>query len=311
MGSFMTNRPLVRVQKHSRVRIVAPARSVNRQAIDNCRMALERRGFQVSYGTHVFERYNPCLDLAGDDRSRAADLMEALLSPEVDWVLCADGGYGAMRLLPYLDPDALSHMAPKPVVGFSDVTALHLFLGRLGWWTIHGLMAYAEPWDGRSGDWFIRLMVDGATDLTDVPLQPVANPPTEPLIAPWRGGNLALVTALVGTPYVPDWQGTVLYLEEVHEKPYRIDRMLQQLRLSGVLSELRGIVFGDAVFDGDEDGLDDAVRDLLGEIADDLGIPAWWGLASGHRDPMISIPLGVPLAIHPSGLVRMTEGAMA
>jgi muramoyltetrapeptide carboxypeptidase len=156
----------------------------------------------------------------------------------------------------------------------------------------------------------MRLMREGAPDLTEVPLESVAHPLSAPLVAPWRGGNLALVAALVGTPYEPDWNGTVLYLEEVHEEPYRIDRMLQQVRMSGLLDQVRGIVFGDAVFD---DGVEhaDAVRDMVGEVAAAVGIPAWWGLASGHREPMISIPLGVSLTIYPSGSVRITEGAMA
>lgn len=303
----MTTRPLIRVRRNAHVRIVAPASAVNRQAIENCRTALEKRGFQVSYGPHLFERHNPHLHLAGDDRSRAQDVMDALLDPAVDWVLAARGGYGTMRILPLLDARRLASATPKPVVGFSDITALHHFLGRIGWWTIHGPNAHSN-WAGETGENFMRLVAEPMLEIAPEPLESLANRPPETLVAPWRGGNLALLAALIGTPYEPDWTDTVLYLEEVHEKPYRIDRMLQQLRLAGMLTRVRGIVFGEALFDGED--RQEAVKDLVAELAFSLGIPAWWGLPSGHRDPMLSLPLGVPMAIEPWGAVRIMEGAI-
>lgn len=286
-------------------RIVGMASAVNEKAIENCRAWLEAQGFSVSYGTHLFERAYDALHLAGLDHHRAADLMAALEDPTVDVVLAARGGYGAMRMLPHLDVERIRKLAPKPLVGFSDLTAVHHLLAKAGWASIHGPMAHSQ-WTGPSGTSLLRLLSGDAEDITTRPLEVLANPIREPLIAPWHGGNLALVAALVGTPYQPAWDGAVLYLEEVHEKPYRIDRMLQQLSLAGVLSRVHGLVFGEALFEGQSQ--EEAVRELVRDVAEAAGIPAWWGLKSGHSDPMIAVPFGRPLAIDPAGGVHLVCG---
>ncbi len=294
------------VSNHSHVRIVAPARACEPQALHGCQEALEHFGFRVSFGNHAFKRDGSALDLAGPDAERAHDLLEALTDPEVDWVLAARGGYGAMRVLPYIDWDLLAHRSAKPLVGFSDITALHLALARIGWPSIHGPNA-DQDWSGSDGQAVVRLLVHGELTRVDTPLiRLTAGQVTPPPAVPWRGGNLSLVAALCGTPFEPCWDNTVLYLEEVHEVPYRIDRLLQQLRLSGMLSRILGIVFGDAVFDGED--ATDTVQELVAQFARDLGIPAWWGLLSGHRTPMMALPFGVPLKIGTDNRLSLPKG---
>jgi len=286
------------------IRIVGLASAVNQGAIQSACDELERRGFHVSLGEHLFLRWQDDLHLAGDDRSRAEDLMDALSDPSVDAVLSARGGYGAMRLLPYLDRDRILASSEKPFMGFSDVTAIHHYLGNLGWSTIHGPNAHSD-WSGSTGDLACALLTGNFNEITQEPLQPLGDH-GELLRAPWRGGNLALVAALVGTPWQPDWDGVVLYLEEVHEKPYRIDRMMQQLYLSGILGRVRGMVFGEALFD--DKPHDEAVKAMISDVAGRAGKPAWWGIHSGHSEPMISLPMGVPLDIGKDGRVRLAAG---
>lgn len=295
------------VSRHSHVRIVAPARACEPQTLRACEDALKHYGFAVSFGEHVFDRDGSPLDLAGRDVDRARDLMTALTDPQVDWVLAARGGYGSMRLLPYVDWNVLSLSPVKPLVGFSDVTALHLALARIGWPTIHGPNADHDWW-GSDGEAVVRWLVHGELMLPETPLIPLTQGPRHFMpMMPWRGGNLSLIAALCGTAFEPAWDNTILYLEEVHEVAYRIDRLLQQLRLSGILSRVQGIVFGDAVFDGEDETK--VVQNLVGQMAQELGIPAWWGLLSGHRLPMRALPLGVPLMIGTDNRVHLPQGA--
>lgn len=292
----------LRISAQAHMRLVAPSRAVSAEELDQVEHALAARGFSVSTGAHVRDRWHSELDLAGVDQDRAQDLIEALRDPDVDVVVALRGGYGAMRILPWLE--AAADLSFKPILGFSDVTALHHWAAHRGWWSLHGPLGLTSR-ENESADRFWRLMVEGAGTVSDNPLTSVGESPAKPLRAPWHGGNLALVAALAGTPYQPAWDGAVLYLEEVHEAPYRIDRMLQQLALSGILSKIRGLVFGCAVL-GDQD-LEPVVRELLEPLGEQYGIPVWTGLESGHREPMWTIPLGWPLVIDPDGRVRVGE----
>lgn len=284
------------------MRLVAPSRAVSAEELDQVEHALAARGFLVSTGAHVRDRWHAELDLAGLDRDRAQDLVDALRDPAVDVVVALRGGYGAMRILPWLDTESALH--PKPILGFSDVTALHHWAAYRGWWSLHGPLGLTTR-DARSADRFWRLMVEGEDAISDRPLEAVGRTLHQPVQAAWHGGNLALVSALAGTPYQPAWDGAVLYLEEVNEEPYRIDRMLQQLALAGILGKIRGIVFGSAVAGGRD--LEPVVRDLLRPLGERYGIPVWTGLESGHREPMWTIPLGWPLIIETDGRVRVGE----
>lgn len=285
-------------------RIVGLASAVNANGIQAAADWLREKGLDVSLGSHLFDRNDEALALAGSDLDRARDLTEALWDPSVDVVLAARGGYGAMRLLPHVDWARLARVAPKPVVGFSDITAVHHALARIGWPSLHGPNAHSR-WDGTTGRALLAWFRDQTIMVGDGPLESLTAVPDRPLTAPWHGGNLALVSALVGTPYQPHWAGSVLYLEDVHEKPYRIDRMLQQLKLAGILSQVQGVVFGEAVFDGPPKT--DEVRHLVRSVANEVGIPAWWGLRSGHSEPMLPVPFGVSLTIGRDGVVRMSD----
>lgn len=279
-------------------RIVAPSGAVNRERVERTCEVLRARGNRVSWGAHMEESWHP-LGFSGRDTDRAFDLMEALTDPDVDVVLAARGGYGAMRILDKVDWDRLATLSPKPVIGFSDITALHLALGRVGWPTIHGPNAESDWRNTPTQESLLALLNGQRGPFNPYPLTPLHGAGS--VTASWCGGNLTLVASLVGTGYEPDWAHRVLYLEEVNEAPYRIDRMLVQLHLAGVFGAVRGVVFGDLRLPSGETS--EVVQEILKEVGTTHQIPVWWGFPSGHSEPIWSLPFGRPLIIDERGWV--------
>ena len=274
----------------ARVALVAPAGPL-RGADDVARAEANARafGWEPVVAPHALahEGY-----FAGRDALRLADLNAALRAPDVDAVWCLRGGYGAMRLLDGIDYDALG-ARPRPLLGYSDITALHLAVAARvpSLVTFHAPTARAEltPF---SRDSLARAVVAQA--------DPCGAAPQARTLRPGRaggrlvGGNLALVAALVGTPYAARCDDAILVLEDVTEPVYRIDRMLRQLLLSGALARCRAIVFGHCTScpeEYEDDGrrsLDEVVR----EIADAAGVPALAGVPLGHVPDQWTLPLG-------------------
>ncbi len=257
------------------VRVIAPASPFERAALERGIERLRAR-YVVSHEPGLFE-----VDgfLAGDDARRLSELHAALADPSVDAIVAARGGYGAMRLLPSIDLE-LVRTARKLLVGFSDVTALHAVWQRAGLRSLHGSMVAAL---GRLPEERVERWMRAVEH--HVPLE--GHAPTWStrgrVVAPVVGGNLAILAALSGTPFFPPVEGAILLVEDVGEAPYRVDRMLTTLRLSGALQRCAGVVVGDFTrCDPQEDGRDvDAVlRDRLG----DLGIPVISRVPVGHAD---------------------------
>ena len=281
------------------IAIVAPASpprdpATYQAGLDRLRTLYDVRPFWTSGSERGY--------LAAPDLDRVAALHRALEDPEVRAIFCVRGGYGGLRLLPHLDWD-LARTHPTLLVGYSDVTALHLALfARAGWPGLSGPVV--TEWSGadeatRSGcrDW-----CEGRTpsfvDAYDATLSPlVAGTASGPLL----GGNLAVLTRLVGTPFAPDFEGAILVLEEVAEAPYRVDRMLTHLHLAGVLDAVSGVVLGTFTtgpLDPDKPtlSLDDVFQDHLAHRP----YPVVTGLPYGHHLPRCSLPLGLPVHLHAS-----------
>ena len=228
--------------------------------------------------------------LAGDDASRLADLNAAIRDPRIDAIWCLRGGYGAMRVLHAIDYDALRR-APKAIIGYSDITALHLAVrARSSIASFHGPTARAvlTPFSHRSllcaashaGDPFV-----GGSPLTWLQ----EGRATGPL----EGGNLALICSLLGTPYAARFDGAMLVLEDVNEPLYRIDRMLRQLVLSGALARVAGLCFGS--FSDRDDETDAAPRSLdvlFKEAAMHVRGPVVCDVPCGHVADQWTFPLG-------------------
>ena len=272
----------------SRVALVAPAGPL-RDAGDLDRAAANARalGWDPVPGAHALDRMGY---LAGADADRAEDLNRALRDPGIDGIWCIRGGYGVLRILDLLDFDAMRRR-PKPLIGFSDITALHSAVGRCA-----GLVTYHGPTARGALSDFSRASLERAVTRGGDPAGRADDAETLiPGVARGRlaGGNLALMASLVGTPYFPELEGAILVLEDVNEAAYRIDRMLRHLRLSGALKKISGLMFGAFTERGEEAEWDSLpLAQVLRETAEAAGVPCLAGVPVGHIDDQWTLPLG-------------------
>ncbi|AQW67221.1 MULTISPECIES: S66 peptidase family protein [Pseudomonas] len=236
--------------------------------------------------------------LAGADAQRLQDLHDAFRDPSIDAVLCMRGGYGSMRLLDKLDFELLQHH-PKPLIGYSDITALHAALYRhTRMISFHGAMLNADLLGGKQAPTESSLVaqLSGQVAAGD----PITHPAQFPLhtvfpgraSGPLLGGNLSMLGATLGTLAELDTQGCILFIEDVNEPLYRVDRLLTQLRLAGKLEGIRGVLVGD--FAGITAA---ALAPLLRDTFGPLGVPVLAGWRSGHCDPNICLPLGARVTL--------------
>ncbi|GAA2717627.1 LD-carboxypeptidase [Micromonospora olivasterospora] len=232
--------------------------------------------------------------LAGADELRAADLNAAFADPEVRGVICTRGGYGAQRVVDAVDMAAVRR-DPKVVAGFSDITALQLALwrgARLA--SVHGPGA---AWlDERTPPYSAESLHAALMTTEPVTVAAVPGEETSGVRVPGSatgtllGGNLCLIAASVGTADMPDLTGAVLLVEDVQEPPYKVDRMLTQLRRAGALRRVAGVAVGQ--FTDCADSWDTTVADVLAERLGDLGVPVLGGLPIGHGHGQLTVPLG-------------------
>lgn len=283
------------------VRVIAPAGPFDAGRFERGLAVLrDRLGLRPRFREDVTarERY-----LAGPDPRRAAEWREAVEDEAASAIFCARGGYGSMRILPTIDPRPLLEH-PKLFMGFSDVTAIHARLNEAGLCTVHGpgvaqlgllpeealehlraLLFGEAPAPTRDG-----LPAPGAGLAGAETIRP--GRATGPLL----GGNLTLLSHLAGTPFLPAFDGAILYLEDVGEAPYRLDRNLTQLRLAGLLDRVAGVAVGQLTRCDDVEA-DVCGLDVVREVALDLGVPAVAGLPAGHEDANFALPLGARVTL--------------
>lgn len=266
-----------------RVVAIAPASSFDRASFEAGLDVIGRR-YQVHYDPGVLTRHRY---LAGSDERRLGELTSALADQDTRAVFCARGGYGMMRLLPALEGVAV---APKPVIGFSDITALHQLLQRRRLVSIHGpVLTQLSRLDADAHARLFQLLEAKApaADLSGAETY-VAGVAEGPLL----GGNLSLLTRLLGTPFLAPLEGAILLLEDVRERPYRLDRMWTHLELAGVFRQVRGIVLGEFIESEDQDASYSSA-DVLRELAAAAGLPCAAGFPIGHGVHNQPVPLGV------------------
>lgn len=246
------------------------------------------------------EHYHEVGYLAGSDAERAIEINALLRDPEVRVIMCARGGYGSMRILERVDYAAAKKSRPV-VVGYSDITALQLaLLAKADIPSLSGPMVAVE-WGAETGidrfthdAFWTMLFAEHSTQLvlpSDRPLQTLVEGSASGRLI---GGNLAVLTHLVGTPYLPDMDGAILFIEEIGESPYRVDGYLAQLRLAGILDQISGVMIGD--FTEAEPAPGRPTRPLekvFGDYFESLGIPVVTNLAYGHVPRKTSVPIGV------------------
>ena len=266
-----------------RVGVVAPASSFDRASFEAGLEVLARR-YRVHDDPGVLARHRY---LAGTDQRRLGELASALKDDETRAVFCARGGYGVMRLLTDLES---ASFAPKPVIGFSDITVLHQLLQRERLVSIHGpVVTQLARLDAATHERLFRLLESDAPAAaltgTDTHVDGVAE-------GPLLGGNLSVLTRLLGTPFLTPLAGAILLLEDVGERPYRLDRMWTHLTLAGVFRQVRGIVLGE--FTGcEEKDAEYSSADVLRELAAATGLPCAAGFPIGHGAHNQPVPLGV------------------
>lgn len=278
--------------------VVAPSSPPKDKAsIDRGKEKLETLGFNVKLGPSCFETHGGYL--AGTPDTRARDVNGMFQDPEVDAIMCLRGGYGTPQILHLLDYDLIAEN-PKLFIGYSDITALHTAIGqKSGLATVHGPML-ASDIAGDFSDFSMQSLLRTLTERS--PLGELTNPPGEEIeclvggMAQGKivGGNLSLITATLGTPYELDTKDKILFLEDVGEEPYRVDRMLTQLALAGKLDDAAGFVIGDWSDCESKDYPDGfTVFDLLEKIMPPFGKPAIYNVKAGHCEPTLTIPFGV------------------
>ena len=275
------------------VGLVAPAGVLRSpQQLRDAVGALEELGFRTKVGRNVLARFG---FLAGTDAERARDVMDMVRDPEVDAVMAVRGGWGCARILPLLDYDEIA-AHPKPIVGYSDITALLLAIyARTGLVTFHGPVG-VSTWQGITSGDFVRTLVDGVTpalaaetrsnrDRTQTVRGGVADGPVV-------GGNLSVIAGLAGSGYLPDFQDHVVFFEEIGEDAYRLDRMLVQLELAGVLGEQAGVAFGQCSScrsGGSAWSAEETIRRHLQRYP----TPSVLGAPIGHVSPVYTLPIGL------------------
>jgi len=297
-----------------RIAVIAPASSFARHEFDAGVAELQRLGLDPVHEDSVFERTRYT---AGDATVRAAAFRRAWNDPSIRALVAVRGGYGSVHLLPYLDCAEIRR-TPKAFIAYSDNTSLLTWLtGHCGLVSFHGPMLEGRLAKGPAGydrDSFMRVLTQAE------PAGAITHPQVETLhrgeaTGMLIGGTLTQLAASLGTPFAFDPpQGHILFLDEVGERPYRIDRLLTQLRLAGILERAAGIVFGELPrCDEPADG-GVAIRDVLRDVLDDFSGPILFGLPSGHTTgASLTLPFGVQACVLAGGkpMLVIEEAAVA
>lgn len=280
-----------------RVAVIAPSSPFPRDEFEAGLEEIRRLGFEPVVEASAFERRRY---LAGDAAKRARAFMRAWSDPDVAAILTARGGYGSVQLLPYLDA-ARMRQTPTLLVGYSDVTSLLAFVTtRCGVTAIHGPTVTGRLARGDAGydrGSFLRAVCD-TESAGELPATALETLVAGDAAGPVYGGNLTQLASSMGTPWAFDPPDRcVLFLEEVNERPYRLDRLLTQLDQAGVLGRACALVFGEMPGCDEADGAITA-REICGAFAERIGCPAVWGLPSGHTaGAALSVPLGVDVRV--------------
>lgn len=290
-----------RLKQGDTVALVAPASPIPKDKFDIALKNIESLGLQAKYSQDVFNEYG---FLAGTDSERLKDFTSYLADPNIKAIWALRGGYGCTRLLPDIDMEQVL-CNPKIIIGYSDLTALLNALYKLtGLVGFHGPVAISRPFTEYTKD-MVQKTLFGSTKGMVIPYIEQTEPgkkfsaekyvinsgKAEGVLV---GGNLCLLASMCGTPYLPDFKGKIVFLEDVSEKPYRIDRMIVQLLQAGNLSEAAGIVLGvfnDCLPDQGDKSL--SLRETLELNFKPLKMPVMYGFTFGHVPDMCTFPIGI------------------
>jgi len=288
------------LQKGDTVGLISPsAATAERIQFQFAQEALEALGLQVKLGENLKNRRG---HLAGTDKERASDLNGMFSDPEVKAIICIRGGSGASRILQMIDYPMIKKN-PKPLIGYSDITALHNAIhAKTGLITFHGPNG-SGSWNSfnvkQFEDMFFRqeqlLFKNEQVKADDLVIKQnrIQTITSGKVSGKILGGNLTVLTALSGTPYLPDFKNSILFLEDIGEEPYKIDRMFSTLKLNGTLDRIKGFIFGQCSDCNPSSGYGSlTLDDILDDYILPLGIPAFKGAMIGHLPKQFIIPVG-------------------
>jgi muramoyltetrapeptide carboxypeptidase len=275
-------------------------------------------GLGMKAGEHLLDRYGY---LAGEDKARAKDVNNMFADPDVSALLSLRGGWGCNRLLDLLDYEAISRN-PKILMGYSDITSLLLAINaKTSLVTFHGPVGIS-PWNQYSTNFVKKLLFnaeafsmenprdtgDNLAQVSDRVITITGGKAKGRLL----GGNLSVLTSMVGSDYLPNFEGSILFLEEINEDIFRVDRMLTQLKLAGILGRISGFIFGKCKECNPGEGFGSlTLEEVFADHIEPLGIPAWSGTMIGHMDKKFTIPLGIEAEIDADkGIISLQEPAV-
>jgi len=279
------------IKPGDKIRIVSPAGKVSEKHVFPAVEWLQKQGYRVELGKHVFASH---YQFAGTDQQRLDDLQTALEDPETAAIICSRGGYGTVRIIEKLNcTDFLKY--PKWLVGFSDITILHVCMNNLGVATIHGAMPrYFFDENGLPTENLNSLMqlLSGKKVQYSVKSEK-ANKPGK-VSGELVGGNLSIISSLQGTKYEIDTFGKILFLEDIDEFLYHTDRMIHQLKLSGKLDNLAGLIIGDFTeMKDNESPFGKTVHEIVSEAVEDFSYPVCFGFPAGHDKKNLALGFGL------------------
>lgn len=276
-----------------KIGIVAPASPYKSNSLDKIENTLNEKGFEVVFGKSCVGSYRGYL--ASEDEVRARDIEAMFLDKSIDIVLCIRGGYGTPRLLDYIDYNIIKENK-KPFIGFSDITALHIaFNQKSELNTYHGIMAGScLEWD----DFTYNSLKDALNMKNKLEIVNPNGQEMKTIVGGEAkgkliGGNLSLLTSTMGTDYELDAKGKIIFIEEVGEPIYKIDRMLTQLALGKKFEECEGIIFGDFADCNKENETDFDLEEIIKDRIEKYNKPCIYNLKSGHCMPMVTLPFGI------------------
>jgi muramoyltetrapeptide carboxypeptidase len=304
------------IQKGDTLGLISPsAATSDRMQFTFAKEALEALGFQVKLGANLTNRRG---HLAGTDEERAQDLNSMFADPEVKAIICIRGGSGAARILPLIDYQLIKKN-PKPLMGYSDITAIHCAIQtQTGLITFHGPNGTGS-WNSFNVKQFEQMFFEQGK-ITYINEQPkgddlvvktnrIQTLKAGTIKGKILGGNLTVLTSLSGTPYYPDFKDAILFIEDIGEDPYKMDRMMSTLKLNGTLSKIKGFIFGqcsDCEPGGGYGSL--SVDQVLDDYVLPLGIPAYTGAMIGHLPKQFIIPVGARVKMDASaGTIELLE----
>lgn len=277
------------LQKGDTIGLIAPSSSLKPERLATGTHYLTQKGFNIKLGKHL---HNEERFLAGKDEDRAADIMDFFLDPSIKAIMATAGGYGSQRLLPFLDYDAI-RKHPKILTGFSDTTAL-----QLGIFKKTGLISYTGFTFRDTENFAINELVDTTLmasffgkEITLQEGETVKSGRAEGLLL---GGNLECIVALMGTPYQPDFSGSILLIEDIFAEPYQTDCRLSQLHLAGIFDQAAGVIFGTFAncIAKQEPARDGVIDDVINEWSSKLNIPCIKNFPYGHIPRRCVLPIG-------------------